>query len=109
MLYTLVKMEIIVKEERENPFFNRKELKLIIKHHQSPTPSREELKEELAKRYSCDKSQVLIDHIFSKKGICEAIAKVKILKEKPKIEEKEKIKKEEKNEAQTSKAVEVNK
>jgi ribosomal protein S24E len=91
-------MEIVVESEKENPFFQRKELKLILKHPLAATPSKAELKKELASRYACDESQVIIDYIFTKKGTCESLAKVKILKEKPK-EKKE----EEKIEAQTSK------
>jgi ribosomal protein S24E len=91
-------MEIVNIEEKENPFFNRKDLKLILKHPLAPTPSKSELKKELASRYNCDESQIVIDYIFTKKGACESLAKVKILKEKP----KEKPKEEEKVEAQAS-------
>jgi len=88
MLYTLVKMEIFVESEKENPFFPRKELKIILKHPSAATPSKSELKKELASRYGCDESQIIIDYIFTKKGVCESLAKVKILKEKPKEEKK---------------------
>jgi ribosomal protein S24E len=97
-------MEIVVESEKENPFFPRKELKLILKHPLAATPSKAEVKKELASRYACDESQVVIDYIFTKKGTCESLAKVKILKEKPK-EKKE----EGKIEAQASKNLGKNK
>jgi ribosomal protein S24E len=92
-------MELVIKEEKENPFFKRKDLRLEIKHPNAATPSKKELMSELAKKFSVSEEQVLIDYIFTKKGISESIAKVKILEEKPKPKE---IKKEEKIEAQTS-------
>jgi ribosomal protein S24E len=92
-------MEVVVESEKENPFFQRKELKLILKHPLAATPSKAELKKELASRYACDESQVIIDYIFTKKGTCESLAKVKILKEKPKEKEGGKA------EAQTSKSL----
>ncbi|MEM7825257.1 MAG: hypothetical protein QW412_00150 [Candidatus Aenigmatarchaeota archaeon] len=98
-------MEIEILEEKENPFFERKELKVRIKHPQAPTPSKQEVKKELASKYSVPEENVVLNYILSKKGVNEAVAKVKVYKEKPKIKEKE-VKKEEKeenkNEAQTS-------
>jgi ribosomal protein S24E len=76
-------MEIISVEERENPFFKRNEVKLKLKHEGISTPSKTELIKELAGKYKVDESQVLIDYIFSEKGIGESFAKVKILEEKP--------------------------
>jgi ribosomal protein S24E len=73
-------MEIIIKAEKENPFLNRKEIKLILKHPSAPTPSKEEVKKQIASQFNLDESQIIIDYIFSKKGICESLAKVKILK-----------------------------
>lgn len=101
MRCTLVKMEIIIKEEKENPFFKRKDLRLEIKHTDSATPTKKELIKELAKKFSIDEDQILIDYIFTKKGISESIAKVKLLKEKPKPKEIKK-KEVEKVEAQAS-------
>ncbi len=80
MRYTLVNMEIEILEEKENPFLKRKELKLVIKHENSPTPSKQELKKELASKFSVSEEQIQIDYIFSKKGLCESLSKVKIEK-----------------------------
>lgn len=82
MLCMLVKMEMVIIEEKENPFLNRKELKLRLKHAGGATPSKVELIKELASRYSVEEKQVLVDYIFSIKGIGESFAKVKILGEK---------------------------
>ena len=93
MHYMLVdSMEIEILNERENKFFNRKDLMIKVKHKAAATPSKAELVEMLAKRYKVDSSQVIIDYIFTMRGISESKAKVKILNEKPKrkVEEKEK-------------------
>lgn len=79
MLCTLVKnMEIEVIEEKENPFLKRKELKLKLKHQNAPTPKKQDLIKELASRYSVQENQIFIDYIFTKKGLQESLAKVKI-------------------------------
>jgi len=74
-------MEIEVIEEKENPFLNRKELKLKLKHIGANTPSKADLTKELTSKYSVAENQIIIDFIFSMKGIGESIAKVKILPE----------------------------
>jgi ribosomal protein S24E len=93
-------MEITIVEEKENPFLNRKDIKLRLKHLGESTPSKETLTKELASRYSVEESQILIDYIFSVKGVGESFVKAKILPEKP--HEKPKG---ERIEAQTSEAV----
>ncbi|MEM5790940.1 MAG: hypothetical protein QXP77_02750 [Candidatus Aenigmatarchaeota archaeon] len=86
MLYMLVDMEIEILEERTNPFFKRKELKIILKHEGSSTPSKQELKKELASKFSLSEERVKIDYIFTRKGSCESFAKVKILEKGEKVE-----------------------
>lgn len=76
-------MQITVIEEGENPFFKRKELTLLLKHDASATPSKAELIKMIAASNGVDESQVVIDYIFTKVGISESLAKVKVLKEKP--------------------------
>jgi ribosomal protein S24E len=83
-------MEIVVVDEKENPFFKRKEVVLVLKHDASSTPSKAELVKQLAATNGVDESQVVIDYIFTKKGISESMAKVKILKEKPPVKEEPK-------------------
>jgi len=83
MLFTLVNMEIVIIEEKENPFFKRKDLKIRIKHLGSPTPSKNNVTKELAAKYAVDESQVQIDYIFSQRGLGESFVSCKILQEKP--------------------------
>ncbi len=84
MLFTLVDMEIVIVEEKENPFFKRKDLKIRIKHLASPTPSKADITKELSSKYGVDESQVQIDYIFSQRGLGESFVNCKILQEKPK-------------------------
>jgi ribosomal protein S24E len=78
-------MELTIIEEKENPFFKRKDLKIRLKQT-GPTPSKAEIVKELAAKYGVDESQVQIDYIFSKRGLRESFVNCKILQEKPKIE-----------------------
>ena len=97
-------MKIKIVEEKENPFFKRKDLRVEVNHESAPTPSKAELSKELASKYNVDEAQVVIDYIFTMKGLSKTTAKVKILKEKPKLKAEE-IKKpegEKSDEAQTS-------
>lgn len=100
-------MDIEMIEERENALLKRRELKLGIKHPQSPTPKKQDLIKEMAAKYSVPEEHVVVDYIFTKKGIQESMAKVKIYREPPKIKvkkKKEEKPKVEKSEAQSSEA-----
>ncbi len=88
-------MEISIIEEKENPFFKRKELIALIKHTAAATPSKSELVKNLATMNSVDESQVVIDYVFTKSGASESLAKIKILSEKPKAQAKQEEKKDE--------------
>lgn len=79
-------MKIDVAEEKENKFFKRKDLKVSIDHADESTPSIETIKKELSTKYNVDPAQVVVDYVFSKSGLAESFAKVKILNEKPKVE-----------------------
>ncbi len=83
MLCLLVKMEVTIVEEKESPFFKRKEIKALLKHSGSSTPNKAEVVKDFAARNSVDESQVVVDYIFTSKGVSESLAKIKILKEKP--------------------------
>ena len=76
-----MKIEII--EKKDSPFFNRKELKISVKHDTDSTPSKEEIKKDLAVSNQVDVSQIVVDFVSTKKGVCESLANVKILNEKP--------------------------
>ncbi|MEM5853981.1 MAG: 30S ribosomal protein S24e [Candidatus Aenigmatarchaeota archaeon] len=71
-------MELEVIEEKENPFLRRKELKILVKHSNSPTPSKKDLIKELASKYSIPEDKIVIDYIFTKKGLQESLVKAKI-------------------------------
>jgi len=103
-------------EEKDNLFLKRKELKIIIKHPKQATPKKDEIVSELSEKYKKEKDCVIVDYIFTKKGLNESLARVKIYEEKPKKKErpkevKEKVKESkpeeraegEKDETQTSK------
>ena len=89
-------MEIRVIKEFDNPFFKRKDLELDVLHRGAPTPMKDEVKRELAGKYSVDETQVQIDFIMGKRGLGESRVKAKILNEKPVIvgEKKEEAPKE---------------
>lgn len=94
-------MKIDIIEKKDNLLLNRKDLTLLIKHDKT-TPSKKDLKKELATTNRVDESQIIINFISTKKGITESIAKINILNEKPKIEEKKQ--EENKNETQIDKS-----
>lgn len=61
-------MKVEIKERKDNPLMDRKELKGIIKHTSEATPSTEALKEFLAKDLDKDSEQIEIDKIFTFHG-----------------------------------------
>lgn len=83
-------MEISIIEEKENPFFKRKDLKVRIKHAAGPTPSKADIAKELASKYDVDITQVQIDYIFSKRGLGESFVSCKILQEKSAVKQEQK-------------------
>ncbi len=107
-------MEIEIKEEKDNPFLKRKELRLEIKHVGEATPSKQAVIKEIASKYSVPEDHIEINYIFTKKGVSESVVKAKIYEEpiaKPKEEKTEEKKegpkeekKEVKNETQASEA-----
>jgi len=101
-------MEFEISEERKNTLLKRRELKISIRHPQSSTPKKQDLVKELAAKYSVPEQHVVVDYIFTRKGLQESDAKAKIYEEAPKIKiKKKKIgekPKEEKSEAQAGEA-----
>lgn len=98
----LVNMKIKIIEEKENPFFKRKDLHVEVNHESAATPSKAELMKVLATKYKVDIEQVVVDYMFTMKGMSKTKAKVKVLKEKPGVKEPEKGEKA--DETQTSQA-----
>ncbi len=78
---TLVDMEIKVLSEKNNPFFKRKEVRIEISHPNQSTPPKAELIKEIAKKFSVPEDKVRIDYIFTKKGVSESEANIKIFTE----------------------------
>lgn len=81
-------MNYNVLSEKENELLKRREIKIEIEHILTSTPSKAELSKELAKAYSVPEENIMIDYIFTQKGIGKSLAKIKIFKEKPKVKEK---------------------
>jgi ribosomal protein S24E len=98
-------MNYTVVAERQNELMKRREMKIEIDHLLVATPSKAELLKELSAAYSVPEENIVIDFIFTHKGIGKSVAKVKIYQEKPKIKEKKmkEAKKEEKRETPASK------
>ena len=99
-------MNYNVLSEKENDLLKRKEIKIEIEHLLVATPSKADLMKELARAYSVPEENIMIDYIFTQKGIGKSVAKIKIFKEKPKVKEKKEkkeVKEETKNEAPASK------
>lgn len=92
-------MDLNIIEEKDNKFFKRTEVLFSVKHPKMSTPSKEQLEEELGKKYKKETDFILIDYIFTKKGMNESVVKAKICEEKQIKEKKEKKPKEEKPEA----------
>jgi len=78
-------MEMKILEEVENKLLDRKEIKFSVKHDKAATPKKQDLIKEIATKYSAPEENVVIDYIFTKKGMSESDVKAKVYKEKPKV------------------------
>ncbi|OYT43461.1 MAG: hypothetical protein B6U88_00900 [Candidatus Aenigmarchaeota archaeon ex4484_56] len=67
-------MDIEILTKKENKFLSRTELLLKIPHDGLPTPSKEELNNEIKKKFSTENAD--IRYIFSQKNKNYSIAKV---------------------------------
>jgi small subunit ribosomal protein S24e len=76
------RMEITIQEEKYNPFLKRRELKILVRHENEATPSKETIKNFLKEKFKVDDSQIKIDFILSKIGLAESLIKAKIYDEK---------------------------
>ena len=82
-------MEFEIKEKKYNPFLKRKEIKILAKHPNSPTPSKENVKNFIKEKFNVDDSQIEIDYIISKVGLPESIIKLKVYDEKREVKKVE--------------------
>jgi ribosomal protein S24E len=70
-------MKLEVKEERKNPLAKRSEVRILIDHAGSATPSRQDILGEAAKKLKKDRKLIIVDSIFSARA--RASSDVKIL------------------------------
>jgi small subunit ribosomal protein S24e len=78
-------METEVLSRRENPLFERIEIEFHTRHASEPTPTREALREEIAKIAKAKKDLVIIDRMDSDFGRPETSGYAKVYKSKDKI------------------------
>ncbi|MCY0851825.1 30S ribosomal protein S24e [Thermoplasma acidophilum] len=76
-------VDLIIKEKRDNPILKRKEIKYVLKFDSSRTPSREEIKELIAKHEGVDKELVIVDNNKQLTGKHEIEGYTKIYADKP--------------------------
>ena len=72
-------MEIVIKEEKENPLLSRVEMVVDILHN-GATPRKIEVRDKIAALKNVDKLTVVVDRLVSKFGARESQAFVKIYK-----------------------------
>ena len=73
----MIEMDLEVIEEKDNVLLNRRELKLKIDHN-AATPSRMEVKKNVAMKYNVDPDLIVIDKMKSEFGKSETKAYIKI-------------------------------
>lgn len=76
----MVKIEI--EKERDNVLLNRKELWCLISFENSSTPTREQVRELVAKNLGSDRSLIIVDSTMQETGKHVARSYVKIYKDK---------------------------
>lgn len=93
-------MDIKVSPKKKNPLLNREESMAAVSHQGKPTPIRKELLSGIAKALKSSEELVVIDKIFTRKGIAscnvsvlvyskkEDIPKEKLEKQKRRLEKK---------------------
>ncbi len=62
-------MELEIQNKRENPLLNRIEVQFIVSHPNSPTPKRENVREELSKTMKVQKDRIVVDNMKSSFGV----------------------------------------
>ena len=69
-------MKLTIQEKKENQLFNRTEIIAEITHENEPTPSREDIKENLSAKLNVEKELIVIKKLnsqFSPQTKCEAL------------------------------------
>ena len=70
-------MNLEVIQDRKNPLLNRRELDIIIAY-ESGTPKRDEVREEISKKFEVEKDRIIIEKMESLFGANKAKAHVHI-------------------------------
>jgi len=70
-------MNLEVIQDRKNPLLNRRELDIIIAY-ESGTPKRDEVREEISKKFGVEKDRIIIEKMESLFGANKAKAHVHI-------------------------------
>ena len=73
-------MELEIASEKDNPFFNRKEVDFVLVFPGEKTPSREKAREAIATHFNHKKTLVVIDHMKPATGKAEAVGYAKLYK-----------------------------
>ncbi len=82
-------MEIEIDSKKNNPLFNRTEVRFTIIHTSEGTPNREIIRSELAEKLNAKKENIIINNINSSFGIQQSTGYAKIYASPKKSEELE--------------------
>jgi small subunit ribosomal protein S24e len=87
-------MELEIVSKKENPLLDRTELEVLAHHTGQPTPTRDEVRQQVATAMKAKKDVVMVDHMESTygKGITRGYVKVYTTKEAAMAIEREPIK-----------------
>ncbi len=71
-------MEIEVERDNMNPLLKRRELYLMVRYENSPTPSRKAVREKIAGLFNVDLDRIVVSYMKPQFGKSEAVCYVKI-------------------------------
>ncbi len=94
-------MDLEIVSRKDNPLLDRTELEVLAHHTGQPTPTRDEVRDQVAAAMKAKKEQVLVDHMESTfgKGLTRGYVKVYKSKQAAEAIEREPIKKRNKMDA----------
>jgi len=87
---------MIIQKQYNAPLLNRKEIVCLLNHHEKPTPKKDEIKKEIAKKLNVNEGLIVIDKILTKYGVGSSRIFAKVYKTKKDLELVEKINKKKK-------------
>ncbi|MBA3046024.1 MAG: 30S ribosomal protein S24e [Candidatus Thermoplasmatota archaeon] len=62
-------MELEIQNKKENNLLNRTEVHFVLHHPNSPTPKRDNVREELSKALKVPKDRIIVDNMESSFGV----------------------------------------